>query len=1050
MVADPLTGMLSGRVITVIPGADGTLTAADEQKLRTAGINRFRFRFTDTSVNWTTGTVTLATTLGSWTDAAGNDGPAQTETFTVVGPTASLSNPFAGTGIDINLFNFRNWIDIVFPGAAGSTLDMSTIVDIGSEISFSGPGLGAITVDTSQAPVLVDATTRTVRYFLSGAFLPGAVEAAIAAGSYKYTGGTTGQAGTNSFSNLDTTNNRTYVDVPFRPTGGGTLSGIADAAAEFTIPGLTPVSGDEARLVGTEAGGAERWRFFFTGADVAAPGQITVTFVVGDVEPRTTYTNSAATETFTVLGPTANLLNPRNEALLGPRALNDRGYIDVAFIIPSGKTLDRASVVDLDPEFTLNAGLGFALDSSQAPLFLREDGTTTYFRYWTRGSHTSGAVTVTFLSGSFGFTDSTLSSATGSITPTDFTIGGVTTPNISYVDVQLGATVGDVLDAGSIDDSAAEFTLGGSGVGTAALIAALRPTKLEGTSTYRFYLGGAFQAGDVTVTYGAGAFTSNGIANLAETESFTIGTLTGELGDPAIGTIVGTDVLNGRGFFDVTYTVPTYAGGIDFASVTDLAPEFSVSSPTGFVLDGPRAPVYMGSPAAGQHKFRYFYSGPKTGSATLNFIGGGVLFTNTAGDKVPLFAPISIKVLADGSKKVVDVPFGTFANLDAATITGADISATGLTFTKVASQTPNTAGTVRFEITTGAAGVEVGAKITITYSGTWNYGSTAATITNTGSATLAAGTYIEVVFSPLGAPLIAELAHRHAGRDRTQRQRARDDRARHDAGARPAGRRPHRALLPDRRLRPAAGGATSGNVTVSFLPGTWEDVNGDAGTAGAESFAIIQRLQDESSNPNPSRVFFIDISGGMELRLADLDARAAARDPRQGVARDRPYRHARLGSCSTASGTIKVFKLGNLASAAAKFVLEVGNNFTDIQFWGVAAFQTNFDVPRAVRHLPAGLGAAAGQHDRADPQRDDLARGHPRRAPVRARRRRRAGAADRHVRQDAARRRLDQRAQDPADRPQPRRHHRRHRAARDHAGQRPALSSCRGCRAEST
>ena len=43
-----------------------------------------------------------------------------------------------------------------------------------------------------------------------------------------------------------------------------------------------------------------------------------------------------------------------------------------------------------------------------------------------------------------------------------------------------------------------------------------------------------------------------------------------------------------------------------------------------------------------------------------------------------------------------------------------------------------------------------------------------------------------------------------------------------------------------------------------------------------------------------------------------------------------------------ASGTIKVIKLGNLASGAAKFVLEKGDALEDLEFWGVAAFQTNF------------------------------------------------------------------------------------------------------------
>src|SRR4029079_8702509 len=44
-----------------------------------------------------------------------------------------------------------------------------------------------------------------------------------------------------------------------------------------------------------------------------------------------------------------------------------------------------------------------------------------------------------------------------------------------------------------------------------------------------------------------------------------------------------------------------------------------------------------------------------------------------------------------------------------------------------------------------------------------------------------------------------------------------------------------------------------------------------------------------------------------------------------------------------ADGTVTVIKIGNLASAAASFVLEKGEGPADIQFWGVAAFRTNFD-----------------------------------------------------------------------------------------------------------
>ena len=132
MVADAATGRLVGQVVSVTPNpTTGALTEADLQKLRNAGIKRFRYRFASDSavLDWATGAVVVTVAGGDWKDSRGNDGIAETKNFTVVGPTATLANPFAGTGIDINLLNRRNWIDVVFPGTTGQTLDMASITD---------------------------------------------------------------------------------------------------------------------------------------------------------------------------------------------------------------------------------------------------------------------------------------------------------------------------------------------------------------------------------------------------------------------------------------------------------------------------------------------------------------------------------------------------------------------------------------------------------------------------------------------------------------------------------------------------------------------------------------------------------------------------------------------------------------------------------------------------------------------------------------------------------------------------------------------------------
>ena len=714
---------------------------------------------------------------------------------------------------------------------------------------------------------------------------------------------------------------------------------------EFSIAGLGEISNSALRLSKDVSSKVEVWRFFFTdsdtsnttGAEFDAPGSVTVTFAAGAWnsatlhEPRLRPSSSPCS----ARPPTSSARTSRRSA----RASSTTAATSTsASSCPAGKTLDRSTVTDLDPEFTINSGLGFAIDSTQAPLFLREDGNTVFFRFWTRGAYTTGAVTVTFLNESFGFTDGTLSSATGSTTPTDFTVGGVATPNITYIDIQLGATAGDTLDASSIEDAQAEFTLTGTGVGTAQLIDALAADPPRG------HLGLPLlrrrHASSPASSRSRSSPTDSRrtlIPNLAEVESFMVGELTGELGDPSVGSVVGTDVLNGRGFFDVTFTVPTYASGIDFASVTDLDPEFTVSAPAGIAMDASRAPVYLGSPAAGQHKFRYFYTGAKTGTATLNLIGNGLLFTNAAGQTVPLFAPIAVRVVADGTKKVVDIPFGTFANLNFSDIAATDITSTGLTFAKLTT-TAHPSGIVRFEITAGTA--KIGDTITVTYSGSWTYGATAAVITNTSSATLGAGSFIEVVFNPIGATGLslasiidtqAEIALSGTGLGNVALDTT-------------AARRPD--LLSDGKTVRyyLTGDFVAGDVQVDFLAGTWTDTAGDTGVASSHSFKVIDVLQDESSNPAPDKVFFIDLSGGMELRLADLTPEPLFEIRGKvslEIGRNSATNKTRF--LLAASGTIKVFRLGNLASAAAKFVLEVGDDFADIEFWGVAAFQTNFE-----------------------------------------------------------------------------------------------------------
>ena len=115
---------------------------------------------------------------------------------------------------------------------------------------------------------------------------------------------------------------------------------------------------------------------------------------------------------------------------------------------------------------------------SQAPVLISQSGNTVVYRYWTTGAYTSGSVSITFLTGGYGFTDGTKSTFTGPSAPVNFTVDGVATPNIHYVDVQLTPTAGDSLDLSSIEDSSPEFALAGPGAAGVQLVTDEAPTQI--------------------------------------------------------------------------------------------------------------------------------------------------------------------------------------------------------------------------------------------------------------------------------------------------------------------------------------------------------------------------------------------------------------------------------------------------------------------------------------------------------------------------------------------------------------------------------------------
>ena len=323
-----------------------------------------------------------------------------------------------------------------------------------------------------------------------------------------------------------TANSQTYLDVTFQPAIGGTLdtaaiTGASSAPFTLSAPGVA-VLGSPINLDPSSTGtGPVTFRYFVDGS--FTPGTVTVNFTALSFSDTTTdYMNLASSSSFTVTGPTADLVNPGDSGTIGQAVIDERGFIDVPFNVPAGATLATASIIGAGTlPFTLggtDAAAGrLQIDTSQPPVFIGMIGSAYIFRYWTIGTLTSSNVSVTFAANAYSYTNADGTAGeniAATVTPVNpsYSIGGstVATPDIGYLDVRFTPTTGDQLDFAAIESAAQPpFTLGGSGLGTIALVpfATLAPTLLS-SNVVRFYVTGAYAPGPVTLSFAAGSFQS--------------------------------------------------------------------------------------------------------------------------------------------------------------------------------------------------------------------------------------------------------------------------------------------------------------------------------------------------------------------------------------------------------------------------------------------------------------------------------------------------------------------------------------------------------------
>ena len=432
------------------------------------------------------------------------------------------------------------YIDVVLAATGGRSVDTSTVGS--NDLTISDPG---VTVSAAVAPTQLPGTS-IFRYYLDGNFLLGAKTVTFSAGSWSDTAGPS-SASQATFTvvapratvdapfpndsadvavvNGDLDSGSLYIDVSFHPTPGNGLdyASIFDSGDEFTVTAngsplafsgtpvaitLSPDPGD-GRLVATTFdrnsgesdadyyarladAGVTRMRYTATSSTARyAPGTVTIDFLAyaGEEGWRDSGGNeSLATEddlTKRLDGPTAVIVNPGAGASVDINALNNRNWIDVTYDpAPAGYALVGSSITDLAPEFALSGpGVGTAaLDLSQAPKVLPSGAV----RYWLTGAFAAGDVQLDFIPGSWSYTSTAAPDGTTNV-------GDVTFLDVTFPTPPDGFT----LNAGSITDAGAEFTLSAPSGKTISVNTSVAPVVDSiDPNTFRFAITGTIEVGD--------------------------------------------------------------------------------------------------------------------------------------------------------------------------------------------------------------------------------------------------------------------------------------------------------------------------------------------------------------------------------------------------------------------------------------------------------------------------------------------------------------------------------------------------------------------------
>ncbi|MEY3226396.1 MAG: hypothetical protein RLZZ536_1015, partial [Planctomycetota bacterium] len=569
-------------------------------------------------------------------------------------PTGSTISPAPNDSVGLQQLEQNQYIDVVFQPPGTKKLDTQTILDTAPEIELVSPT--NVTYTLTAPPTQPDgfAALNKFRYAIpeSVPFTTGTWKVRFIAGSFADDNGTPNTPGDGTVNlasfeefviykpvvtlaapaadaSIDRAalNQDGKLQVRFRPVPGRALNPatILDTNPEFTLSGAvgTVVLGQPVQSTDDP----QVFIYPFTGS--FDRGAVTINFTADSYEDDAGNKNAAATETFTVTGATARI----SSASVGVDILNRQRYIDIDFLPTFTGSLTDSSISDETPEFALSGTAASAVTLIGTPV-RQSNGRT--WRYAFTGDFNPGLAYLSFSSDAF--TDS-LGNSNLAFTQT-LTIQGVvpaaespavgtkaalkTLNNRGFFDIRYTGVGGTAVKPDSVLDTAPEFTLSGTGKGTAAI------TSVEkfDDDTYRYHFSGAFVAGDVKLTFADNVVEDvGGFGNVASTQFWSLTDLTPELASPLNGGRVSSNDLNASHTIDVTFP-DTFGNGLDATSITDSPAEFvikqrladgTIAPISGVSVDGTGAAV-AGSP--GTWRFNFSGNLPDTATIVIEFLDG--------------------------------------------------------------------------------------------------------------------------------------------------------------------------------------------------------------------------------------------------------------------------------------------------------------------------------------------------------------------------------------------------------------------------------------------